>query len=172
LDPRVPSVINVHRCTVPAPPERVARLIDALGSPGDVLWPRDRWPALWLEGPLQRGTKAGHGPLRYFVQDYSPGKLVRFRFTAPEGFDGTHEFVVERAGASESVVAHVLRMNTFGSARLAWLWFYKPLHNVLIEDALHNATAFALRKQVVPRPFSLHVRSLRWLARKLGMKRG
>jgi hypothetical protein len=161
---RLHRIVNVHRRNLPAPPDRLAHLIDSLSTPDDALWPNARWPRMKLDPGLQRGAKGGHGPIRYFVQEYIPGRNVRFRFTAPIGFDGTHEFVLERTGAGEAVLGHILQMDAHGIAKVKWAVFYRPLHDALLEDALDRAEAHARGVEWQPRPLSAGVRLLRWIA--------
>src|SRR3712207_995665 len=91
------TIVNVHGRVLHAPAAEVGALIDALGSDADRLWPSETWPPLRFAGPLAAGVKGGHGPVRYVVEAYRPGRRIRFRFTAPAGFEGTHGFSVEEA---------------------------------------------------------------------------
>lgn len=163
-----PSVFVAHERTLPAPPERVGRLLDALGSADDALWPADRWPALRLDKPLEVGARGGHGPIRYHVVAYDPGRMVRFRFTVPPGFVGEHEFLVERAGPNASRLRHVLTLQPMANARFTWPLFYAPLHDALIEDLLDRAEAEVTGGTYAPRGWSPRVRFLRRLAKRWG----
>jgi len=49
-------VVNVHERVIPGSVDAVGRMIDTLGSAGDVVWPTERWPALKLDRPLQVGA--------------------------------------------------------------------------------------------------------------------
>ena len=89
-------VKNVHERTLRAPVGDVGPLLDGLGSPQDRLWP-PAWPGMKLDRPLGPGARGGHGPIRYFVEGYEAGRSVRFRFTAPPGFDGWHGFEVQES---------------------------------------------------------------------------
>lgn len=155
-------VINCHVRRVAAPIERAARLLDALASTDDRLWPARCWPALRLDRPMAVGARGGHGPIRYTVHAYEPGRRVRFRFDAPAGFDGVHEFRIEPAGVAAVDLIHELRMRARGRARLSWPLLYRPLHDALIEDAFACAQA-ALGETPVVRPWSHWVRVLRGL---------
>jgi hypothetical protein len=157
------KVRNVHERSIAAPPAQVGALIDGLGGPADHLWPRDRWPALRLDGPLAVGTACGHGPIRYKVEAYDPGRRVQFRFERPRGFVGIHGFSVE-AGPGGAVLRHELVMTLVGPARLTWPLIFRPLHDALIEDALDRACA-ALRQPLSAPPWSPWVRTLRRLLR-------
>ena len=133
------SVRNIHERLLPAPPAQVGALLDTLATPGDALWPHQRWPAMRLDRPLAVGAIGGHGPIRYTVEAYEPGRLVRFRFTRPLGFFGTHAFVVEREGTAGTRLRHELLMRTSGAARLSWPVVFRPMHDALIEDAFDRA---------------------------------
>jgi hypothetical protein len=157
------TVRNVHRRRI-ADAEgvrRVSGLLDALGSDDDRLWPRDRWPAMQFDRPLQVGARGGHGPVRYWVERYGPGQRVRFRFERPRGFHGFHEFhlVADAAGGGDLV--HVVEVRLTGTARLSWPLVFRPLHDALIEQALDNAVAAAGDRPA----------SLRWSAYVRGLRR-
>jgi len=161
-------VLNVHERLIHASPDRVGKLIDALGSRQDRLWPRDRWPAMRLDRPLGVGASGGHGPIRYTVEAYEPCRRVTFRFTVPRGFVGTHAFEVEPAGADQAWLRHKVKMRLRGPARLSWPLFFRWLHDALIEDALDRARAEAEETTVRVRRWPPRVRLLRRLARLLG----
>lgn len=127
-------VTNEHSTVLAAPAETVGSLIDSLASSHDRLWPSETWPPMRLDAPLGVGARGGHGPIGYSVEEYEPGARVRFRFTRPRGFDGTHEFAV--AGQT---LRHSLRMEARGSAIASWWLVFRPLHDALIEDALAKA---------------------------------
>jgi hypothetical protein len=74
-------VRNVHERLVPAPLIEVGPLLDRLGGPDDVLWPSPAWVPMLLDGPLAVGVAGGHGPIRYRVTAYEPGRRDR----RPEG---------------------------------------------------------------------------------------
>jgi hypothetical protein len=165
-----PFVVNVHERVIPASVDAVGRMIDALGSPGDVAWPSERWPPLKLDRPLQVGAAGGHGPIRYRVESYEPGRRVRFRFLSPEGFVGTHGFDVETAGEGASRLRHVIEMRTEGMAVLNWSLIIRPLHDALLEDVLDKVEG-AFRDIGPARTWSRRVAFLRWLVRKSGGNR-
>ena len=98
---------NVHERRLDVPAERVGGLIDGLSSDDDLLWPRDRWPAMRLDGPLAAGARGGHGPIRYSVASYQPGRGVTFTFAPGLGLVGEHRVEVERQGDS-TILRHVL----------------------------------------------------------------
>jgi hypothetical protein len=159
------KVRNVHVRDLPAPADAAGRLIDSLASPNDLLWPGDRWPAMRLDRPLGTEASGGHGPIRYVVESYEPGVNVRFRFTAPAGFDGWHGFDAEATAPHRSRLRHVLEMGVFGRAAVSWSLAFRPLHDALIEDALDRA-AVATGGEPVRAGWSLWVRILRRLLRR------
>src|SRR5712691_9137677 len=104
------KVMNVHYRDFPAPPGVIGQLLDRLGSESDALWPRDRWPAMRFDRPLQAGAVGGHGPIRYTVESYEPGQAIVFRFTGPKGFIGVHGFAVQELPTG-SRLTHTLSMD-------------------------------------------------------------
>lgn len=153
-------ILNVHRRKLDALPGQVGSLLDSLSSAEDVLWPRRLWPRMVFDRPLQVGAVGGHGPIRYSVESYVPGRSVQFRFTGPRGFDGFHGFDV--VGTQPPVVLrHTLEMTTRGPARITWPLIFRPLHDALIEDALDQAQT-SLGLSPPPRRWSAWVRLLRW----------
>jgi hypothetical protein len=166
-----PVVVNTHERLIPARVDAVGNMIDTLGSADDRIWPRERWPALKLDRPLEVGATGGHGPIRYRVESYEPGRKVRFRFLSPEGFVGTHGFDVEDAGGGASKLRHTMEMKTFGMAVPNWFLVIRPLHDALLEDALDKVEG-AFWNVGPPRAWSRRVVFLRWLVRKSGGHRG
>ena len=75
------QVLNVHECELEADPMLIGALIDSLASKEDRLWPKHVWPRMEFDRSLSVGAKGGHGPIRYFVEDYIPGKSIKFRLT-------------------------------------------------------------------------------------------
>ncbi len=132
-------VQNVHEREVVASLEDVGALIDSLASKADRLWPRDEWPAMRLDQPLGVGSAGGHGPIRYFVASYEPGRRVEFQFTGPAGFHGNHTFTVFARTERSTVLRHELILTPKGPAILTWPVFFRPLHDALIEECLDRA---------------------------------
>jgi hypothetical protein len=155
-------VINVHERTLHATTDQVGALIDSLSSPKDALWPGRLWPPMRFDRPLAAGAAGGHGPVRYFVEAYVPGRCVKFRFTGPRGFDGFHLFECEPATAATTLIRHRLIMTARGSAIVTWPLIFRPLHDALIEDAFATAEASFRQTDYVP-AWSRRVRLLRWL---------
>ena len=156
------KVVNVHQRLLHAPPEQVGALIDTLASPADALWPRG-WPRMQFDRPLGVGARGGHGPIRYTVEAYVPGQMLRFRFNGPTGFDGWHGFEVLDATAVHCVLEHRIEMEARGPALLTWPLAIRHLHDACVEDALSQAQ-LALGNTPKPVPWPARVRLLRWLA--------
>ena len=160
-----PVIVNIHERVIPASVDAVGGMLDTLGTAGDLVWPGERWPPMKLDRPLQVGAAGGHGPIRYRVESYEPGRRVRFRFLAPKGFVGTHGFDVEEACAGASKLRHVIEMRTEGVAVLNWFLAIRPLHDALLEDALDKVEG-AFRDVGPGRAWSRRVVFLRRLVRK------
>ena len=159
------KVLNIHERVLNAPIALVGKLIDSLASSDDKLWPHDRWNAMKFDCPLSIGARGGHGPIRYFVEAYEPGRKIRFCFTGPKGFLGTHHFEIEELSAEKIILRHVIDMHITGWTRLQWLLMIRPLHDALLEDALDRAEIF-IGGQPAPRHWSLWVRFLRKVLRR------
>lgn len=157
------NVRNIHQREFPIPPAQVGALIDSLASREDRLWPWRSWPRMKLDRPLGVGAHGGHGPVRYFVEAFEPGRSVRFRFTGPKGFDGYHALEVVDSGEGRCALRHTLEMTARGAAAFTWPLFFRPLHDALIEDAFTVAeTSLGLPPQV--KRWSPWVRVLRRVA--------
>lgn len=154
--------LNIHERPLHAAPDQVGALIDTLASPKDALCPIYWWPRMQFDRPLSVGATGGHGTIRYFVEEYYPGKSITFRFTAPPEFTGFHGYeIVEKADQSV-LLRHTLQITTHGRTRLSWPLMFRPLHDALIEDSLTMAqVSLGLSPQV--QPWSLWVRFLRWI---------
>jgi hypothetical protein len=153
-------VRNVHEREFPLPLATVGALIDTLASREDRLWPTGKWPPMRFDRPLAVGAMGGHGPVRYSVEEYRPGRSIRFRFTAPRGFNGTHRFEVgEREG--KTVLRHVIEMRAAGPALLSWPLAIRPLHNAAIEDCFDRATVSLGIQLERPARWSIYVCVLR-----------
>ena len=154
------QVRNIHERELAVDATRIGRLIDTLASPRDELWPSECWPRMKFDRPLMVGAAGGHGPVRYVVDRYQPGRSIRFRFQQPAGFNGFHGFEAIERSSGLSLLRHTLEIKPTGPARLSWPLVFRPLHNALIEDSLSRAEAAV---GLAPRriPWSLWVRFLR-----------
>jgi hypothetical protein len=155
------KVSNIHERVLHASAEKVGALIDGLASAHDPLWPIDRWPPMQFDGPLGVGASGGHGPIRYVVESYSPGRSVQFRFLAPKGFLGIHRFEIEPIDGKATMLRHVIDMQASGRTWLVWALAIRPLHDALMEDALDRAEA-SIGRPSPQRTWSVWVRFLRW----------
>jgi hypothetical protein len=160
---------NVHDRQLDVPLAQASALIDALATEDDRLWPAERWPAMRLDGGLVAGASGGHGPIRYSVSDYEPGRRACFRFD-PRLFDGHHWFeLTTRDG--RTVLRHALEARPRGAMRLLWPLAVRWLHDALIEDSLDRAAADLAGGAWQPRRLGIWVRALRAGARSAGMAR-
>jgi len=159
-------VRNVHERLINTPLTAAGVLIDKLASRDDMLW-HDDWPAMRFDRPLGVGARGGHGPVRYVVEAYEPGRSVRFRFTAPRGFVGTHGFDLVDVAPGTVRLRHVLEMRVESVGRVSWPLAFRWLHDALIEDALDRAAASFGQATTTGgrRKWSRRVRVLRWAAR-------
>ena len=155
------AVLNVHERALRCSEEALGALIDSLASDEDKLWPRRAWPPMTFDRPLGVGATGGHGPIRYRVSDYVPGRWIRFRFTGPRGFDGFHEFTTDHADDGRAVLRHTIAMYVRGPARLTWPLMIRPLHDALLEDSLDCAERAITGLVSQPAQWSRYVRFLR-----------
>jgi hypothetical protein len=156
------KVINIHERELEANHEQVGALIDSLSSKDDRLWPNHSWPRMKFDRPLSIGADGGHGPIRYFVEEYKPGHSIKFRFTSPKGFKGFHRYEVERGTQKSVLLRHTIEMTLHGSALLTWPLIIRSLHDALLEDALATAQASV---GMIPQmqAWSPWVKILRWV---------
>lgn len=129
------KVTNIHRRIISQPKLNVAETFNTLATDNDTIWPYEKWPAIRFKEGVKVGSKGGHGPIRYTIVEYSQGELIRFRFTQPLGFNGTHELYLNEISSEETEIIHVIKMSTTFSASLQWLLAVRWLHDALIEDA-------------------------------------
>lgn len=159
------KVLNVHERELSASRKQVGALIDSLSSKQDSLWPRHTWPRMEFDRPLEVGAVGGHGPIRYFVESYSPASSIRFRFTGPKGFNGHHRYEIVEINPVLCVLRHTLEMEAVGLAVISWPLIYRPLHDALIEDSLALAQTMLGQPPLVYQ-WSVWVKFLRWLVSK------
>ncbi len=163
---RLLPIQNVHERALPSDGASAGMLIDGLAGADDRLWPHDRWPSICFRDGLREGSQGGHGPIRYRVVEHQPGRLVRFRFTAPAGLVGEHGYELE-SGEQAMFLRHVLIGHVEG--RMLWQWplLFRPLHDALIEDSLDHAVAAVSGVTYEPARWPRPVRILRWLLKGL-----
>jgi hypothetical protein len=158
-------ITNVHQRTLPVPVEEAGFLIDDLAGPNDRLWPYDRWPAIRFDGPLQVGAKGGHGPFRYKVGAYAPGRRVQFVF-ASRHFEGFHEFELLEGDATHCVLRHTVMAHPSALFSLVWALLIGPLHDACLRDIMDRAEA-ATGGEGRRHPHSAAVRARRAMLRPL-----
>lgn len=156
------EVLNIHERDLGANLVQVGALIDSLASREDRLWPKYLWPRMEFDRPLGVDAKGGHGPIRYFVEEYTPSRSIKFRFIGPKGFKGFHCYEIVRGLKKSVVLRHTLKMNAYGWAILSWPMVYRPLHDALLEDSLATAQE-SLGLPPTMQPWSLRVKILRWV---------
>ncbi len=135
--PRVWSlhVRNVQQRIINAPTEMVGAVLDSASGPADRLWPAG-WPPLRLDDGLTIGSHGGHGPIRYSVSEYEPGRRIRFVPDADIGLKGYHEFTVTPEGSDRSLVRHVIDARLRGRMILAWPIAIRWVHEAVLHDLL------------------------------------
>ncbi len=133
------KVRNIHEREMAVDADRVGRLIDTLASGRDELWPWDCWPRMRFDRPLGVGAAGGHGPVRYRVDRYEPGRSIRFRFQQPAGFNGFHGYEVIERSPCNTLLRHTLEIKPTGPALFSWPLVFRPLHDALMEDSLTRA---------------------------------
>ncbi|MDG4821243.1 hypothetical protein O7635_05175 [Asanoa sp. WMMD1127] len=129
-------MIITHERVVAAPADRVGALLATLGSADDRMWRTDVAEPMWLDQPIGVGAAGGHGPVRYRVTDYVPGRRVRFDFEPGHGMRGHHAFeIVDRGDGC--LVRHRLVVATEGAFTLL-----RPLlvalHDATVEDVFDH----------------------------------
>lgn len=146
------SIRVIHERELDAGPAAVGSLLDSLASEDDRLWPTARWPAIHFDRPLGVGARGGHGPVRYEVSEYEPGRRVSFCFD-PRMFLGRHLFEVT-AQNGRTTLRHVTEGQPRGWLRVAWPLLLGRLHEAAVEDCLDRAEAQL--RGVAWRPRPLH----------------
>ncbi|TRX35452.1 hypothetical protein FNW52_10435 [Flavobacterium sp. ZT3R18] len=129
------KVINLHTRTIHQQKVKVAELFRTLSSKNDRMLATDKWSPMLLDNGLNEGSKGGHGPIKYTVQDYNPDNYIQFQFTEPKGFNGFHQFEITELGTDVTEIKHSIVMNTTGLATLKWTLVIRWLHDAYIEDA-------------------------------------
>jgi len=159
------KVLNIHKRRIQAAEARVASILDSLSGPQDELWPHESWPPMLLDPGLVNGARGGHGPVRYTVADYVPGRKVTFRFDRKGlagGLEGTHCFEITANGDSV-ILSHVLEAGCGLSMWAKWKAVIEPLHDALIEDAFDKVECRMSGEGWVPSGWSPRVKFLRSL---------
>ncbi len=154
------QVLNIHKRIINQPKEKVFKLLDTLSTNADKIWPSKKWPEIRFNEGLKVGSKGGHGAIRYTIIDYIEGEHIKFQFTKPEGFHGTHEFNIIKIDSNTTEFNHIIKMKTSGLATLSWFFAIRWLHDALIEDAFDNAENLFSSKKITTK-YSIWVKLLR-----------
>jgi len=158
-------VTNVHERRLPASADVVGPLLDRMGGPDDPLWPASDWPPMVLAAPLAVGVRGRHGPIRYRVTGYRPGRCAEFTFDPGVGLRGTHRLEVVPNGPESCTLRHVVDGRTTGRMRLIWPLAMRWLHDAVVEDLLDRAEAAVGSRPARPAEWSPWVRRIRGLRR-------
>ncbi|MBV7270338.1 hypothetical protein [Winogradskyella luteola] len=129
------QVVNFHKRVIHEPKEKVSELLKTLASSEDLVWPYENWPAIRFNDGLKVGSKGGHGRIRYTITEFELGDYIKFEFSKPEGFNGTHKLKIKGIDDTSSEIFHEIKMQTSFKALLLWVFMVKWLHNALIEEA-------------------------------------
>ena len=143
------QVINIHKRIVYQPKEKVSLLFKTLASSEDLVWPNENWPSMKFKDELKVGSKGGHGLIRYTIIDFKAGEYIKFQFSKPEGFNGTHELKISPISKDETEICHEIKMQTSLKATFFWIVIVSWLHDALIEEAFDKVeNYFAIHKKV------------------------
>jgi hypothetical protein len=162
------KIHNVHERRLTAPVSEVGALLDGLATSDDRLWPHESWPPMVLDGGLREGSRGGHGPVRYVVERYEPGRVVAFRFEQAgiaAGLNGHHTFEVLPEGDA-TALRHTIDAECGLAAVARWALIIRPLHDALLEDALDKAERSISGDVAHPARWSPWVRTLREMMRR------
>lgn len=154
------KVTNIHSRIINQPIEKVADLLSTLATPEDKVWPKEKWPKMKFKDGMKVGAKGGHGPIRYSIEELKKGESILFRFSKPNGFDGTHGFKLEALESQKSKITHTIKMTTRGIGSLTWSLGVKQLHDALAEDAMDKVENH-FSKEKKKTEWSLYVKTLR-----------
>jgi hypothetical protein len=138
------QVINIHKRTIHQPKEKVANLFKTLATSNDLVWPYENWPAIRFNDGLKVGSKGGHGRVRYTIIEFIAGEHIKFQFSKPEGFIGTHELRIDAINENKTEISHVIKANTSFKATFLWVFVIRWLHDALIENAFDKVENYFL----------------------------
>jgi hypothetical protein len=128
------KIINTHQRKYEHPIDKISKIFESLSSTKDMMWPHERWSPMTLEQGLNVGSSGGHGPIKYFVSQYNPGRNVEFTFIEPSGFRGIHKFELNETINNSCLLKHQIKMNVSFKGFILWYFAIKWLHDALIED--------------------------------------
>ena len=160
------QVTNIHKRKHQQTKDQVVILLKTLATKEDKIWPFENWPAIRFEKELEIGAKGGHGRVSYTIIEFKEGESIKFQFSKPDGFIGTHEFYINELDKNITEITHEINMNTSNlKATLLWLLVVRWLHDALIEDAFDKMeNSYSVEKRVAT--YSLWVKLLRSMYKK------
>lgn len=133
------NVINIHKRLIQQPEEEVVRLFQTLTTSEDEIWPKQKWPDMRFKNGLHVGSRGGHGIVRYTIIEFTEGRHIKFQFTKPDGFNGTHALSIRSISKNSTEICHQITMKTTTlKATLLWSFIVRWLHDALIEEAFDN----------------------------------
>lgn len=133
------NIVNIHKRLVSQPEEEIVSLFQTLATSEDKIWPKKNWPSIRFENGLYMGSHGGHGRIRYTIIEFVEGRQIKFQFTKPNGFEGTHELFFRSISENNTEIIHEIHMNTTTlKATLLWVFTVRWLHDALIEEAFDN----------------------------------
>lgn len=128
------KISNIHTRLINQPIVKVAEIFSTLSSENDMMLAIDKWSPMILDNGLKVGSKGGHGRMKYTVQEYNPGKSIKFQFDQ-KGFDGFHKLEIAEINENTTLLEHTVQMNATGSGMLIWSLAIRFLHDAYIEDS-------------------------------------
>ena len=141
------KVINIHKRTINQPKAEITALFKTLATKNDKILATDKWFAMKLDNGKKKGSKGGHGPIRYTVQKYIEDQFIQFEFTKPNGFNGIHKFEITELTKNKTELKHTIDMHTTGTGVFAWAIAIHWLHDAYIEDAFDKVENYFLSKK-------------------------
>jgi hypothetical protein len=101
------QVINIHKRTLHQPIEKGPQLFMTSPTYDDLVWPFENCPILRFKNGLKARSKGGHG--RNTIINFIEGEYIEFRFSKPEGFNGTGELKIIETLEGYTEIIHVIR---------------------------------------------------------------
>lgn len=136
------KVTNIHTRKINQSKDKVSELFKTLATTNDLIWPFENWPAIHFKEGLQVGSRGGHGTIRYSIVEFREYDFIKFEFSKPDGFIGTHEFKIEKLSENETEISHIINTTTNFKASLLWVLVIRWLHDALIEDAFDKVESY------------------------------
>lgn len=165
-------MLNIQERRIAASAESLGKLLPDMAASGDRVWPSPAWPRLRLDAGLVPGSRGGHGPMRYSVAAYEPGRRVRFAFDPRRGLVGYHELLIVSEGQGRCRLVLTVAGRCHGAMRVLWPLVIRWLHQALVQDLFDNMEFVATgRPPAQPARWNAWVRLLR-RARGLPLPRG